>query len=186
LERYEQIELPEIRPDATRVVLFDSICPCCSVRFKAKPPLVLDPGSLFGPSLLTLQIFLHTVHAISFERLARLAGDLLGLQISEGALVNVFSDSSETFSSASNAIRNRLLPPVRRDQRACRQEDLVDLGVPSRRLRLVPYRSVSYRPAARTWSRAFSVTIIPTSGSPTGSPPRWAGRKKTIRSALLT
>ena len=67
LERYDRIELPEIKPDVTRVVLHGGVCPCCLARFKAPPPHGLEPGSPFGPNF-----YLRFAHAVSFERLARL------------------------------------------------------------------------------------------------------------------
>ena len=109
LESYDRIEIPEITPDVTRVVLYGGICPCCAKRFKAAAPQGLEPGSPFGPNLRALLLYLRAAHAVSFERLARLAGDLLGLDISEGALVNILSDSKAAFARAAAAIRARLL-----------------------------------------------------------------------------
>lgn len=107
--RYDRIELPEIKPEVTRVVLFGGICPCCAKRFKAAPPQGLEPGSPFGPNLRALLLYLRAAHAISFERLARLASDLLGLAISEGALVNILCGSAEAFAQAAASIRAKLL-----------------------------------------------------------------------------
>ncbi len=109
LERYDRIELPEIEPDVTRVVLHGGVCPCCRKRFKATPPEGLEPGSPFGPKLRAFLIYLRVSHAISLERLARLASDLLGLSISEGALVNILSGGASAFAKARAAIRERLL-----------------------------------------------------------------------------
>jgi transposase len=50
MQCYDRIELPEIKPDVTRVVLHGGICPCCTKRFKADPPKDLEPGSPFGPN----------------------------------------------------------------------------------------------------------------------------------------
>ncbi len=109
LQSYDRIELPEIVPDVTRVVLHGGICPCCANRFKAAPPQGLEPGSPFGPNLRAFVLYLRAVHAISFERLAQLMSDLLGLQISEGALVNIFAQSKSAFGQAVSRIRARLL-----------------------------------------------------------------------------
>jgi len=49
LQSYDRIEIPEIVPDVTRVVLHGGVCPCCHARFKATPPEGLEPGSPFGP-----------------------------------------------------------------------------------------------------------------------------------------
>jgi transposase len=109
LERYDRIELPEIKPDVTRVVLHGGTCPCCAARFKAQPPQGLEPGSPFGPNLRAFAIYLRVTHAVSFERLARLLSDLVGLKISEGALVNMLAASQPAFARAAALIRARLL-----------------------------------------------------------------------------
>ena len=109
LHRYDRIELPEIKPEVTRVVLHGGICPCCANRFKAPPPVGLEPGALLGPNARAFFIYLRVVHAVSFERLAKLASDLFGLAISEGALVNVLAGGKEAFAKAAAAIRARLL-----------------------------------------------------------------------------
>lgn len=106
---YDRIEIPEIRPDVTRVELHAGTCPCCAKTFKALPPEGLAPGSPFGPNLRAFLVYLRFAHAISLERLARLASDLLGLQISEGALVNILDDSRPAFARAYALIRARLL-----------------------------------------------------------------------------
>src|SRR5260370_8253742 len=107
---YARIELPEINPDVTRVALLGGMCPCCAKPFKAAPPAGLEPGSPFGANLRAFAIYLRFTQAISFERLSRLFSDLLGLEISEGALVNMLDDSKQAFPRAANLIRPPLLP----------------------------------------------------------------------------
>jgi transposase len=106
---YDRIEIPEIKPDVTRVTLLGGVCPCCAKAFKAAPPAGLEPGSPFGPNLRSFMIYLRFTHAISFERLAALASDLLGLSISEGALVNIMAAGRDAFARQRNLIRERLL-----------------------------------------------------------------------------
>ena len=108
-EAYDHIEIPDIKPDVTRVMLHGGVCPCCGKRFKAAPPADMPPGSPFGPNLRALVIYLRFTQNIAFERLARLMSDLLGLDISEGALVNMLDASREAFAAQTNAIRARLL-----------------------------------------------------------------------------
>ena len=108
-EAYDRIEIPEIKPDVTRVTLYGGVCPCCTKRFKATPPTDLEPGSPFGPNLRAFALYLRFTQAISFERLSHLFCDLLGLDISEGALVNILDDSREAFSWQASLIRARLL-----------------------------------------------------------------------------
>lgn len=109
VQSYDRIEIPEIKPDVTRVSLHGGICPCCARRFKARPPAGLEPGSPFGPNLRAFAIYLRARHAVSYERLAQLMSDLLGLDISEGALVNILCDSRKAFGEQFKRIRARLL-----------------------------------------------------------------------------
>jgi transposase len=106
---YDHVEIPEIKPDVTRVTLHRGLCPCCGRAFRADAPADLPPGSPFGPNLRAFVIYLRFMHAISFERLARLMSDLFGLTISEGALVNMLADSRPAFARQKNLIRARLL-----------------------------------------------------------------------------
>jgi len=108
-EAYDRIEIPEIRPDVTRVILHGGVCPCCRGRFKAQAPLGLERGSPFGPNLRAFVIYLRFTQGVGFERLSLLMRDLLGLDISEGALVNILKAARERFHAASAAIRARLL-----------------------------------------------------------------------------
>ena len=109
VQEYDRIEIPEIKPDVTRVTLHGGVCPCCARTFKAPPPAGLEPGSPFGPNLRAFVLYLRFTHAISFERLARLCSDLLGLTISEGALVNMLADARSAFARQVSLIRQRLL-----------------------------------------------------------------------------
>ena len=109
MHTYDRIEIPEIKPDVTRVTLHGGVCPCCTKRFRAAPPAGLEPGSPFGPNLRAFAIYLRFAHAISLERLSRLMSDLLGLEISEGALVNILRDSRPAFARQTSLIRARLL-----------------------------------------------------------------------------
>jgi transposase len=106
---YDRIELPAITPDVTRVTLHGGVCPCCRQRFRAAPPAGLEPGSPFGPNLRAVVLYLRFAHAISLERLAQLMSDLVGLAISEGALVNILAHSRPAFARQASLIRARLL-----------------------------------------------------------------------------
>jgi len=106
---YDRIEIPEITPDVTRVTLHGGVCPCCAKRFTAEAPAGLEPGSPFGPNLRAFVLYLRFGQAIPFERLERLLRDLFGLEISEGALVNLLEASAPAFEAQTNRIRERLL-----------------------------------------------------------------------------
>jgi transposase len=109
VQSYDRVEIPEIVPDVTRVVLHGGVCPCCAGRFKATAPAGLEPGSPFGPNLRAFVLYLRFGQAIPFERLARLMRDLFGLEISEGALANMLQDSAPAFAAQTGLIKQRLL-----------------------------------------------------------------------------
>jgi transposase len=108
-ESYDRIEIPPIEPEVTRVTLMGGVCPCCGKRFKAEPPADLAPGSPFGDNLRAFVIYLRSVQGIALARLVVLVRDLFGLEISEGALVNILDDSRSAFAAQTNLIKARLL-----------------------------------------------------------------------------
>jgi transposase len=108
-EAYDRVEIPDIKPDVTRVTLHGGVCPCCARRFKAEPPEGLERGSPFGPNLRAFVIYLRSVQGIPLARLSHVLRDLFGLDISEGALVNIMDASRESFAVQTNLIKARLL-----------------------------------------------------------------------------
>ena len=108
-EEYDRVEIPRIEPDVTRVQLYGGVCPCCCKRFKAEPPAGLEPGSPFGPNLRAFVIYLRSVQGIPLARLREVMADLFGLDISEGALVNILAASARPFAAARECIKARLL-----------------------------------------------------------------------------
>ena len=108
-ETYDRIEIPAITPEVTRVSLYGGACPCCAKRFKAEPPEGLEPGSPFGPNLRALAIYLRAVQGIPLARLSQVLRDLFGLDISEGALVNILNASRQPFAAQTKLIKTRLM-----------------------------------------------------------------------------
>ena len=169
---YDRIEIPEIKPDVTRVTLLGGLCPCCAKPFKAAPPAGLEPGSPFGPNLRAFAIYLRFTQAISFERLSQLFSDLLGLEISEGALVNMLDDSKLAFARAASLIRARLLAGtiLLRTRPVCASAN--GLGGPGYSITPRTPASSSIPTAAGPWSNNSWANTVPISGFPTGSRPR--------------
>jgi transposase len=84
--RYDQIDLPPIRPVVTRVERYAGHCLCCGGVTLAAIPAGLEDGSPFSVNIVALVIYLRFTHAISYRRLTQLLLNLYALQISEGAL----------------------------------------------------------------------------------------------------
>jgi transposase len=85
--RYDHVDIPPVVPHVTRIELHGGRC-VCGKRFRAAPPAGMTPGTPFGPNIHALLAYLHHSHHVGFERLARLAAELFGLKISEGAIAN--------------------------------------------------------------------------------------------------
>ena len=69
----------------------------------------MEPGSPFGENLRALVIYLRFTQGVAFGRLARLLSDILGLEISEGALVNMLDAARDAFARQMSYIRARLM-----------------------------------------------------------------------------
>jgi transposase len=115
---YDRIELPPVRPVVTRVVLHAARCPCCAALVRAPAPVGLEPGSPYGASIAATAVYLRYSHAIGYRRLSGLFDHLFGLQISEGALVNLFQRVKPCFDGQVADILVRL----RRSRLVCSDE----------------------------------------------------------------
>ena len=87
---YERIEIPPIKVHVTRVELHGCTCPDCGKTVLATAPKGLERGSPFGETIALLATYLRYMHAISYQRLQALFRDVFGLEISQGALANLF------------------------------------------------------------------------------------------------
>ena len=119
---YDRIELPPIQPVVTRVRLHGGVCPSCQRRFEALAPEGLERGSPFGRSVEALAVYLHGVHAVSYERLSRLMAEVFGLTISEGALASLLARGGARLCGAMEGIRARVVasPVIASDETSAR------------------------------------------------------------------
>ena len=108
-EAYDHVEIPPVAPEITRVTLFGGTCPCCARKFKAAAPAGMAQGSPYGSNLRALVIHLRFTQGIALERLKTLMRDLWGLDISEGAILNILNAAQQPFIAQVNLIRARLL-----------------------------------------------------------------------------
>ena len=106
--RYDKIDLPRVAPVVTRVERYAARCGCCGATTLAPVPDGLEPGTPFSVGIVALAIYLRFAHAISYQRLSRLLGELFGLGISEGALDAAFRRAKPLFDADVAAILARL------------------------------------------------------------------------------
>jgi transposase len=105
--RYDHVDIPPVAPHVTRVELHGGRC-ACGKRFRAAPPQGMPPGTPFGPNIHALLAYLHHSHHVGFERLARLAREMFGLTISEGAIANALRRLETPLEAERDAIRATL------------------------------------------------------------------------------
>ncbi len=105
---YDHVELPRVEPIVTQITLQTGVCPCCNKPFQAKALADMAPGSPFGPNLRAQAMYLRYAHCVSFERLVQVFSNLYGLDISEGALVNMIKASRDAFAQQAELIRKDL------------------------------------------------------------------------------
>ena len=101
---YDHIDLPPIKPVTTRINLHRAQCPCCKKSVTAKPPADMQPGSPFGPGIVSIAAYLHGCHMVSYERLTEVFDGLLGLKISEGAIANMLQRTATPFAVEADKI----------------------------------------------------------------------------------
>lgn len=93
---YDEIEIPPAPPFVVRHRRFACRCAHCGSQAKAPAPAIATTTP-FGPRIHALAIYLKGFHALSYERLRGLFGDVFGLSVSEGALMNMFIRSHPRF-----------------------------------------------------------------------------------------
>jgi transposase len=82
LQRYDKIDIPPIQPIVTRVERYGCCCPKCGQQQIASVPMGMEPGSPFGNRIAALVTTLRYSHAISYNRMKQLLGEVFGLEIS--------------------------------------------------------------------------------------------------------
>ncbi len=101
---YDHVDLPPIKPVTTRINLHQGTCPCCRRRVAASPPADMQPGSPFGPGIVSIAAYLHGCHMVSYNRLTEVFAGLLGMKLSEGAVANMLARAATPFAAEADKI----------------------------------------------------------------------------------
>jgi len=92
---YDKISIPEIKPYIRRIECYVGNCPKCDQSTKAPVPVGLEEGSPFDSSVKAMALYYRYTNFLSYQRLKRMFADIFKLDISEGALANLFLRSKE-------------------------------------------------------------------------------------------
>ena len=86
--RHQVIEIPPITPLVIEHRLHRLVCPCCSTSTCAERPADVE-ASRYGPRLSTLVGLLGSAFPLSFSKTQSLLDQLLGVEISRGAIARI-------------------------------------------------------------------------------------------------
>jgi transposase len=93
---YDEIDIPKIKPHVTRHRRFACSCGRCGAVAKGPAPAV-SKTTPFSPRIHALAIYFKGFQLMSYERLRGMFKAVLGLSVSEGALMNMFIRSHPAF-----------------------------------------------------------------------------------------
>lgn len=108
---YDEIDLPEVKPIVRRHRRLSCACATCGKATSAPVPQAAQ-GTPFGHRIHALALYLKSNQLFSYQRLQGVFGDLFGLDISQGALMNMFKRAAPIFA----ARRDDALVALRRAQ----------------------------------------------------------------------
>jgi transposase len=101
---YDEIEIPPVKPYILRHRRYACRCRSCGLPTEAPAPAIAGKTP-FGPRIHALAIYYKTFQALSYERLRFMFRDAFGLQVSEGALMNMFFRARPRFTCEADKAR---------------------------------------------------------------------------------
>jgi transposase len=107
-ERRQVVEVPPVRPVVIEAVGHAATCPRCGARQRAAFPAAFSAPRAFGPRVQALASYLHEVQHIPYLRLQGVMGEVLGLGIARGSLVNLVRRTGAALAPAAESIRREV------------------------------------------------------------------------------
>lgn len=104
-ERRQVVELPPVKPVVIEAVAHQALCPQCGETTVAPFPPAFPAPQSFGPRVQATVSYLHEVHHVAYGRLRTLLGELWGLSIAAGSLINLVRRTGEALAVPAAAIR---------------------------------------------------------------------------------
>ena len=90
------------------VVRYGRYCPCCQRYQRAEAPQGFEQGRVVGENLEQLVLYLHYAHPLSYERVARILGEVYGLALVRRHLSQYCPTGESRLKQAANAIREQV------------------------------------------------------------------------------
>jgi len=105
VERRQVVEIPPIEPVVIEAEVYQVECPGCGQRHRAAFPAAFTAPQAFGPRVQALASYLHEVHHVPYGRLETMLGEVFGLEIAAGSLVNLVRRTGAALEGEAEAIR---------------------------------------------------------------------------------
>ena len=120
--RQQVVDLPPVRPRVVELQRLRVRCRHCGRGTVGTAPDGWDPKATFGPRIITLAALLHEQHHVAYDRLVTLFAEVLGLAISEGALVAAVARLGTKLAPEAETIADvvRMAPVVGSDETSMR------------------------------------------------------------------
>ena len=99
------VELALIQPLIIEARRYQVTCPSCAHHQQADYPPGLGPQRTFSARIEALVCYLHHVQHVSYERLQKLMGQVVGLSISQGAIANIIRRAASKLQPQAEKIR---------------------------------------------------------------------------------
>lgn len=170
---YDEIDLPEVKPMVRRHRRLKCRCANCG-KTSAAPLPAAAQGTPFGHRIHALALYLKSNQLFSYERLQGALADLFGLQLSQGALMNMFKRTAPVFAAGrDDALRPcaalKSSPAMRR---ACGSRDAMRISGCSVRARpssIPPSSAAPPRLCTIRWpdinpKYGYRIAILPSKG----------------------
>ena len=121
MERRQVFELPPIRPFVTEHRMERRRC-TCGCETKALPPVEAIAPACYGPGVRALAAYLAVYQHLPYDRMAQLFHDVLGIDVSVGALTQMVAEAGGALGLFTDVIRDLLIdaPSVHFDETGAR------------------------------------------------------------------
>jgi transposase len=121
VERRQVFDLPRIRPFVTEHRIEQRRC-ACGCEVKAPGPSHATAPACYGPGVRALAAYLAVYQHLPYDRMAQLFSDVLGIEISTGALVQMVAEAGGSLGLFLEVVRDLLqdAPVVHFDETGAR------------------------------------------------------------------
>jgi transposase len=107
-KRYQQTEIPPVKPYTTEWRRHAVTCPCCGYTTRAAYDAKAIPTSPFGPRLMAIMVLITGIYHLSRRKAVGMLSDILGVQVSLGALSAVEERVSDAVQPAVDEAREHV------------------------------------------------------------------------------